>query len=42
MGTYIADVSKTGVVTGTHLHFGVSIGNPRGGGRFYNPMTLYK
>lgn len=41
-GQVIGFMADSGSSTGTHLHFGVSIGNPRGGGRFYNPRTLYK
>jgi len=35
---YMAD---SGSSTGTHLHFGVSLGDPRTGGAFYNPRRLY-
>jgi len=36
---YMAD---SGSSTGTHLHFGVSTGDPRNGGKFYNPRKLYE
>lgn len=41
-GQVIGFMADSGSSTGTHLHFGVSIGNPRNNGRFYNPRTLYK
>lgn len=36
---YMAD---SGSSTGTHLHFGVSLGNPLNGGSFSNPRRLYQ
>lgn len=41
-GEVIGFMADSGSSTGTHLHFGVSIGDPRNGGKFYNPRTLYK
>jgi len=41
-GQIIGYMADSGSSTGTHLHFAVSTGNPRGGGIFYNPRRLYK
>ena len=41
-GQVIGFMADSGSSTGTHLHFGVSIGDPRGGGVFYNPRKLYQ
>ena len=41
-GQIIGYMADSGSSTGTHLHFGVSTGDPRGGGKFYNPRTLYR
>jgi len=38
----IGHMGNSGQSTGTHLHFGVSIGDPKAGGRFYNPRKLYQ
>lgn len=41
-GDTIGYMADSGSSTGTHLHFGVSTGDPRGGGTFYNPRRLYR
>lgn len=41
-GQTIGYMADSGSSTGTHLHFGVSIGDPKKGGRFYNPRGLYR
>ena len=41
-GQTIGYMADSGSSTGTHLHFGVSIGDPKSGGRFYNPRGLYR
>ncbi|MBE6156691.1 MAG: M23 family metallopeptidase [Firmicutes bacterium] len=38
----IGHMGNSGQSTGTHLHFGVSTGDPRKGGKFYNPRKLYQ
>jgi len=38
-GQIIAEVGSTGKSTGSHLHFGISIGDYRNG-KFINPLTL--
>ena len=38
----IGFMADSGSSTGTHLHFGVSLGDPRDGGTFYNPRRLYQ
>ena len=38
----IGAMGKSGVVTGTHLHLTISIGQPyASGSKFINPMTLW-
>lgn len=41
-GQEIGFMADSGSSTGTHLHFGVSTGDPRNGGTFYNPRRLYQ
>ena len=41
-GQVIGFMGNSGQSTGKHLHFGVSIGNPKKGGTFYNPRKLFK
>lgn len=41
-GQIIGKMADSGSSTGTHLHFAVSTGNPKGGGKFYNPRRLFK
>jgi len=41
-GQKIGYMADSGSSTGTHLHFGVSLGNPLSGGSFYNPRKLYQ
>lgn len=41
-GQLIGYMANSGSSTGTHLHFGVSIGDPKSGGTFYNPRKLYQ
>lgn len=38
----IGAMGHTGVAFGTHLHLGISIGKPYNGGRFINPLLLYR
>lgn len=37
----IGYMANSGSSTGTHLHFGVSIGSPHSGGSFFDPRKLY-
>lgn len=37
----IGYMGNSGSSTGTHLHFGVSIGNPKSGGSFFDPRKLF-
>lgn len=41
-GTVVGYMGNSGQSKGTHLHFGVSTGDPMGGGTFTNPRKLYK
>lgn len=41
MGQVIGAMGQTGYATGTHLHFGISVGFPDRGGTYYNPMDFY-
>ena len=41
-GDVVGYMGNSGQSTGTHLHFGVSIGDPRSGGTFYSPRKLYQ
>jgi len=41
-GQVIGYMADSGSSTGTHLHFGVSLGDPLSGGSFYNPRKLYQ
>ena len=42
-GQVIGGMGKTGQVTGVHLHFSLTSGGaPHHGGKFLNPMNLYK
>ncbi len=41
-GTVIGYMGDSGSSTGTHLHFGFSMGNPNAGGTYYNPRELYR
>jgi murein DD-endopeptidase MepM/ murein hydrolase activator NlpD len=38
----IGAMGRSGYATGTHLHLGISIGKPYNGGKFINPMLLWK
>ena len=38
----IGAMGNSGVVTGTHLHLGISIGIPYNGGTFINPLRLWQ
>ena len=41
-GTVIGYMGSSGQSTGTHLHFGVSVGDPTNGGTYQNPRNLYR
>ena len=41
-GQIIGYMGSSGSSTGTHLHFGVSIGYPNRGGTWQNPMDLFR
>ena len=41
MGQVIGTMGHTGNATGTHLHFGISVGFPDKGGTYYNPMDFF-
>ena len=40
-GQQIGHMGSSGSSTGAHLHFGLSIGDPLHGGKWYNPWSLY-
>lgn len=40
-GEKIAAMGKSGMATGTHLHFGVFVGKPYNGGHSINPLRLW-
>ena len=39
---HLGAMGQSGTATGTHLHFGVFIGKPYGGGRSINPLQLWQ
>ncbi len=41
-GQIIGSMGSSGSSTGTHLHYGVSIGTPNKGGTWINPWRLYR
>ncbi len=41
-GTIVGYMGNSGSSTGMHLHFAVSTGDPRAGGKYFNPRDLYR